>query len=186
MLLGVLALPMAARAQEQAQEPVLSAPDTATATPPALPEGTRVVIRVEQALSSKTAKRGDRFPISLVEDVSLGGRAVVAAGTMGVGEVIHAAGKGFGGRAGELIVAARYLDVGGRRLPLRGFRINSAGANNTGEAIAASIAIPLAGLFVTGSSADIAAGQIAEAKTSQSFATDAPITTTTDQQGTNQ
>ncbi len=161
----------------------MSTPDAEAAARAALPEGTRVVIRIEEALSSKTAKRGDRFPISLVEDLSLGGRAVVAAGTMGVGEVIHAAGKGFGGRAGELIVAARYLDVGGRRLPLRGFRINSAGANNTGEAIAASIAIPLAGLFVTGSSADIAAGQIAEAKTSQSFATDVPSITTTNQQG---
>jgi len=179
MLLGALALPMVA----QAQEPIMSTPDAEAAARAALPEGTRVVIRIEEALSSKTAKRGDRFPISLVEDLSLGGRAVVAAGTMGVGEVIHAAGKGFGGRAGELIVAARYLDVGGRRLPLRGFRINSAGANNTGEAIAASIAIPLAGLFVTGSSADIAAGQIAEAKTSQSFATDVPSITTTNQQG---
>ncbi len=148
---------------------------TDLATPPAfVPAGTAIEIRVDQALSSQTAVRGDRFPISVVNPVIVDGAVVVPAGATGIGEVVHAAGKGFGGRAGELIVAARYVDIPGGRLLLRGFRINRAGANNAAEAIGATIVVPLAGLVVTGSSAQIAQGQTALAKTQADFPARSP------------
>ncbi len=142
----------------------------ALATPPVLvPAGTAIEIRVDQALSSQTAVRGDRFPISVVNPVIVDGAVVVPAGATGIGEVIHAAGKGFGGRGGELIVAARHIDIPGGRLLLRGFRINRAGTNNAAEAIGATLVVPLAGLVVTGSSAQIALGQTALARTKADF-----------------
>jgi hypothetical protein len=152
-----------------------------------VPAGTAIEIRVDQALSSRTAVRGDRFPISVVSPIIVDGTVIVPAGASGIGEVVHAAGKGFGGRAGELIVAARYVDVPGGRVLLRGFRINRAGANNAAEAIGATIMVPLAGLVVTGSSAQIALGQTAIAKTQADFperpAPAAPPTPTDNQQG---
>lgn len=139
-----------------------------------VPAGTTVMLQLDAAVSSRTAVRGDMFPISLAEPVSLGGAEVIPAGIAGEGQVVHAAGTGLGGRAGELIVAARYLMWGERRIPLRGMRISMAGRNNTAEALAASQIIPLAGLFVTGTSVDLPVGQVAIAR----FAEDVPIART--------
>lgn len=131
--------------------------------------GTLVALRVEENLSSRTSKRGDRFPITLMNDLWLGNRIAVPAGTRGVGEVIHAAGKGFGGRAGELIVTARYLEFEGRRIRLGHFRLGAAGADNATTAIFATMAAPVAGLFVTGTSATIGLGQFAQARIAEDF-----------------
>ena len=88
--------------------------------------------------------------------------------------MIHAAGTGFGGRAGELIVAARFLTVGSQQLPLQGFRLGKAGTDNSKTAIilaAGAGAIgAVASLFVTGTSAEIEAGQVGVAKTARMFA----------------
>jgi hypothetical protein len=159
LLSAVPAVPVAAQAAAEA----------GTAVAQILPAGTLLAIRVEADLSSKSAKRGDRFPLSLAADVVQGGRVVIAAGARGEGEVVHSAGTGFGGRAGELLLAARYLEVGPARLRLNSFKIAKTGANNTAEAIVLSnVALPV-GIFITGSSAVVAAGQVATAKTAEDF-----------------
>lgn len=142
--------------------------------PPApliVPMNTHVMIQLDAPVSSRSAARGDMFPISLAEPVKLDGIEVIPAGITGEGQVVHSAGTGFGGRAGELIVAARYLMWGDRRIPLRGMRISTAGRNNTAEALALGQLIPLGGLFVTGTSVDLPVGQIAVAR----FAEDVPV-----------
>ncbi len=146
------------------------------AAAPALPLGTTIMIQLDAPVSSRSAARGDMFPISLAEPVKLDGIEVIPAGISGEGQVVHSAGTGFGGRAGELIVAARYLMWGDRRIPLRGMRISTAGRNNTAEAIAVGQLIPFGGLFVTGTSVDLPIGQIAIAR----FAEDVPIAPATD------
>ena len=58
---------------------------------------------------------------------------MVPAGTPGVGEVVHAERARFGGKAGELILAARYLDFQGTRIPLRTLRFGAQqGRDNSG------------------------------------------------------
>ena len=148
----------------------------AAGTAPSLPLGTTIMIQLDAPVSSRTAVRGDMFPISLAESVRVDGVEIIPAGIAGEGQVVHSAGTGFGGRAGELIVAARYLMWGDRRIPLRGMRISTAGRNNTAEAIAVGQLIPFGGLFVTGTSVDLPAGQIAIAR----FAEDIPIMTAAD------
>ena len=143
-----------------------------------IPAGTLVALRVDENLSSRTSKRGDHFPITLMNDLWVGNRIAVPAGTKGVGEVIHAAGKGFGGRAGELIVSARYLDYEGRQIRLRHFRLGVAGADNATAALFATVAAPLVGLFVTGTRATIGLGQFAQAKTAEDFPLSAPAVST--------
>ncbi|WP_439534510.1 hypothetical protein [Polymorphobacter sp.] len=134
-----------------------------------IPAGTPVMLQVDVPLSSKTARRGDRFPLTSLSDIVVDGQVVVPRGAHGEGQVVHSAGTGFGGRPGELLLAARHLMVGGVPLKLLGFRIGKAGANNTAEALVATNVVPLAGLLVTGSSALVSAGQIGTAKTAEAF-----------------
>jgi hypothetical protein len=139
---------------------------------------TPLVLRIDSAISSKTARRGDRFGLTLEADLIIDQHVLVPKGTKGEGEVVHAAGVGFGGRAGELILAARFLQLGDARLPLQSFRISRAGANNSAEAIgvmaAAGAVGAIAALFITGTSAEVAAGQIAIAKTAAAFSVARP------------
>jgi hypothetical protein len=137
-----------------------------------VPAGTSVTLRLKQPVSSRTAKRGDLFKVELVNDIFVEVSTVIPAGTKGMAQVVHSSPKGFGGRAGELIVAARYLESAGRRLPLRKTKFSSAGSDNAGAAMATSIAAPVIGLFVTGTSVDLPEGSIIVAETSESFAID--------------
>lgn len=158
--------PSAVAKETPAAEPMTVIVPRAQST---LPAGTLVALRVDQDLKSQTSKRGDKFSISLAHDIWLNDRIAIPAGTKGVGEVIHSSGKGFGGRAGELIVAARYLEVNGQQIPLKNFKLGVAGADNAHAALFSSLAIPIAGMFVTGTSATIGIGQLAQAKLAQTY-----------------
>jgi hypothetical protein len=93
-----------------------------------------------------------------------------------MGEVVHAKKAGGSGTAGELILAARYLQIGERRLQLRSMRLAVAGKGAVGAVDAfnaASVVSPLPvgllGFAVTGSNIDVPAGSIAVAKSAQEF-----------------
>lgn len=135
-----------------------------------IPQGTAVTLRLKQAVTSRTSKRGDYFDFELVNDIRSSNSIVLPAGTLGVGQVVHSAPKGFGGKAGELIIAARYLDTSRGRLALRKTRFSVAGSDNAGAAILTSLAAPFAGIFVTGTSVDMNKGSIIIAETSEDFA----------------
>lgn len=162
--------PSSAVAQAEPGAPSAALPLASPAA--AVPAGTSVTLRLKQPVSSRTAKRGDLFEVELVNDIYVEASTVIPAGTKGMAQVVHSSPKGFGGRAGELIVAARYLESRGRRLPLRKTKFSSAGSDNAGAAIATSIAAPVVGLFVTGTSVDLPQGSIIVAETSESFAID--------------
>src|SRR6185295_11597933 len=75
---------------------------------------TPVSLVMDAEISSATAKPGDHFPFHVTEDVVQGDVVLIPAGTIGEGEVVHAAKSKGGGRAGELILAARFVTVDGR------------------------------------------------------------------------
>jgi len=123
-----------ARAQDTPPAP--SAPavlpsEPATAPLPHLPAGTVVHIKLLKPLSSKTNKRGDTFEIELAEPIVAAEGVLVPAGATGRGEVISASHKGMGGQAGELVLAARYIDFGSQRIPLRAFKMSGTGGDAT-------------------------------------------------------
>jgi hypothetical protein len=133
---AALALPCAALAQPAAQpatQPATSSEATAPAPPPApspavtAPRNTPVIIALAEPLGSNTSKAGDRFAITLAEPLVIDGQVVLPAGIGGVGEVVHAAPSGLGGRSGELLLAARYLEVGETRVPLKAFQFAAVG-----------------------------------------------------------
>ncbi len=133
--------------------------------PMVIPKGTRLTIEIDAPLSSNISLPESRFTIHLAEDVMVDGWRVMMAGATGEGEVVHAAKAGWGGKAGELIINARFLDCGAVRLPIGKMRIAGRGANKTGEAIAASLVFSPAMFMVSGGNLSIPGGTRADAAT---------------------
>jgi hypothetical protein len=133
-----------------------------------LPAMTSLDIEIVDPLNSKTSLIGTFFDIRLAEPVMDNGTVIIPAGISGKGEVIHSAKARAAGKAGELIIAARYLDYYGTRIPLRSFKYGTSTgkSNRDGALIAgAAIATPLV-LIISGGNVDIPAGTKANAKTS--------------------
>jgi hypothetical protein len=134
-----------------------------------LPAFTPVDIEILTPINSKTNKMGEFFDIRLAEPIMLDGKIVVAAGALGKGEVIHAAKARAGGKAGELILMARYIEDKGQKILLRSFKFGpTTGTSKRDEALIAGavIAAPLA-LFIAGGNVDVPVGTRAQAKTSE-------------------
>lgn len=141
-----------------------------------MPALTPVSLEIATDLGSKTSKSGDSFPIRLAAPIMVEGTEAVAAGAEGMGEVVHAKESGGMGAAGELVLAARWLQVGERRLRLRSLkivpegqsRINTVNAINAGSA-ASPLPIGLIGYFISGGQAIVPKGTIADARTAEAF-----------------
>ena len=182
-MLAAIALslaPASARAQEAEaapapSEPAVSEPAAAASGCCTIPARTPLEIEIVERVSSKANRPGDRFAIRLAEPLLIDGQVLIPAGTAGVGEVVHAAKGGAGGKGGELILAARYLELNGVRIPLRSFRYGpSQGTDKTKTVNAMNVAaaafvpaLAFAGLFVSGGNVDIPAGTRANAQTAQ-------------------
>ena len=136
----------------------------------AIPALTPVAIRIEQELGSKLSHSGDTFRISLAEPVLVEGTELVPAGVQGMGEVVHAKKGGFGGAAGELVLAVRYLEVDGRHLNLRSLAYLGRGKDNTDLTAAVGIAAGFPALFINGGNTVVPPGTIVTAKTKEEFA----------------
>lgn len=157
---------LVAVAGQVSQEAPVSAPPAAqpaTTAAPRIAAATIVDIEIMEPLSSKTAKMDATFPIRVAVPIIVDGRELIPAGTQGVGQVIHAAKSGGGGKAGELLLAARYLDVNGVRVPLRRFRLGASGAQKADEAFAVGVVVPFGQLLVKGKEIEFPAGTRANA-----------------------
>jgi hypothetical protein len=142
-----------------------------------IPALTPVKLELMAALGSKISKPGDTFEIRLAEPIVVDGRIAVPAGTTGQGEVVHAKKSGGSGAAGELILAARYLDFNGQRLRLRSMNFAQSGqpkvntVNTIAVASAASpLPIGLLGFLISGGEVVVQQGMIATAKTAEPLA----------------
>lgn len=130
-------------------------------------DGTAVTIEILEPLSSALVKRGDKFRLRLAETVLVEGKPVLASGIEGVGEIVHAEKSRSGGKAGELLIAARYLETPGTPIPLRALKLGGKGKDNTNAALATSFALGPLALFVHGREIVIPAGTLAQAKIAQ-------------------
>ncbi|TKR33766.1 hypothetical protein FCE95_05660 [Luteimonas gilva] len=135
-----------------------------------IPAETVLVIETLEPLSSSALKRGDKFAFRLAEPWPVEGAPALAAGTQGVGEVVHAQAAHGGGAPGELLLAARYLEIGGQRIPLRGYKLGATGKSNAGLALGASFATGPFALFIRGREIEIPAHTRGEARVAQDTA----------------
>ena len=151
----------------------LAATGTQAATCCRVHSGSTVQITLSEAVGSKTQKTGDKFRFVLAEPVIANGRIVLRAGTPGVGEVIEAVGPGMGGKAGKIVLAADYLEVRGRHIPLQGLQLGASGKGNVEAATAIGAAgivlgpVGLVGMAVPGGNIEFPAGTKAEASIGQ-------------------
>jgi hypothetical protein len=154
-------------------EPATVAPAEAPATGCCtVPARTPIEIEILDTVNSKANHNGDNFTFRLAVPLTIDGHIVIPAGTTGVGEVVHAERARFGGRAGELILAARYLDHAGARIVLRTLRFgpqqghdSSGTINSLNLAAAATIpALAMIGYLVAGGEVNVPAGTHASAQ----------------------
>jgi hypothetical protein len=145
-----------------------------------LPSLTRLVVRIESELGSRTSTSGEVFRITLAEPVVIDGKTLLPAGLRGQGEVIHAKGTGFGAR-GELVIAARFLEVGGQKLPLRSMQVGDDSKVPQGSGGARDLATGLPIGFIRGQQIEIPDGTLAIVKTAEPYVIDMPETKPGDQ-----
>ena len=131
----------------------------------ALPEAAPLEIEVVDTVASEKANAGDKFRVRLAAPVMVDGRLVLSAGTPGIGQVIHAMKRKTGGRAGELILAARYLQVGDVQVLVRGFRINVTGRQISGSTVVMGVTAleTREGLETEVPAGTVASGKVAQA-----------------------
>lgn len=135
-----------------------------------VPAGAVVEIALAEGVSTKTRKSGDSFALRLVGPLILDRQILAPAGTPGVGEVIQATRPGMGGKPAKLVLAARYLEVRGRRIPLSGLQLAASGKSNAMAAQAVGLSgiafgpLGFIGLAVPGGNVDFPAGTSATAE----------------------
>jgi hypothetical protein len=125
-----------------------------------LPANTEVLLKMNQEVTTKgkTWDEGDTFALSVVHDVTLGDYVVIPAGSRATGRITWLTNKGMFGKSGKMDVELEYVTVNGRRIDLEG-TYRQEGEGNTVATVAGVIAVPIAGLFITGRSGRIPQGR---------------------------
>lgn len=127
-----------------------------------IPEGTEVIVRFEDAISSATAKEGDRFTITNDDTIDLGAGHSLPAGYIGAGEVTHANKRKAMGKAGELNVRFEYIKVGDQKVRLRGTKAGEGDAR-VGTTVVLTVLFGPLGLLKKGKDIEIPKGQTIKA-----------------------
>lgn len=139
--------------------PSISAPVPTTSSSPAIsassntdplsvitiPARTPLRFTLETSVSSKTSLPGEQFQLKVAEDLIIDGIVAIPSGTEATGEVIHAQKSSVFGKAGELLLTIRFVDLHGQKIRMRLFQALQ-GRDDSRKALAVTI-IPGVGLF---------------------------------------
>lgn len=139
-----------------------------------VPEGTEFSVRLEDTISSSSAKEGDRFTVSLDDDVKLSDGTILRAGYRGVGEVVEARDNGALGKNGKLNIRLVYLKVGEDRIRLRASR-GAQGDGRVGATVATVILFWPAAPFIKGKDVTITKGTVMTAYSDQDMTLASPV-----------
>lgn len=121
--------------------------------------GAEVPLRLEEGLDSndKTIREGHRFRMTVANDVMLGNVVVIPAGSPATGEVTDLRRKGMWGKSGRIVARVLNARVGDRLIRLTG-SFDDKGVTGTAGVVGAIVFVPIAGFFLTGTSAKMPAG----------------------------
>ena len=146
--------PAAAVAPAAPQAAIISAP-----TQNVLRAGVEVPLRMEEGLDSnnKALRVGQQIRMSVASDVRLGTAVVIPAGSSATGEITDLRRKGMWGKSGRINARVLNVRVGDRLIRLTG-TFDDKGVTGTAGVVAAIAFVPIAGFFMTGTSAKIPAG----------------------------
>ena len=121
--------------------------------------GVEVPLRVEENLSSndKTLREGNQVRMSVASDVRLGNLVVIPAGSPATAEITDVRHKGMWGKSGRIVGRVLNVRVGDRLIRLTG-NFDDKGVTGTAGVVGAVVLLPIAGFFMTGTSAKIPSG----------------------------
>lgn len=139
------------------QHVAIPCPADATRTTFPLVPNTLFEVETLEAVNSRDGRGGDPFPLRLREPLRYGKVELVPAGTPVHGEVTHATQNRWGGIAGELVLAARYVQLPQGRLRLRA-SIAASGKNRIGASTTTAVLFGVAGVFIQSSNKELPAG----------------------------
>lgn len=128
-----------------------------------------IPLRFMESVGSDANKPGTNFRMELTDDIQIDDAVLIPAGSIAIGEVVHSQPAGAFGKAGELIVSARYILLGEREIKLHS-NLGSAGRSELG----AAFFVP----FVHGKQAIIASGSEVVAKTAHDESFEVPAAPT--------
>ena len=137
-------------------------------------EGTEFSIRLDEAISSNTSVEGDRFTVTLDDDVKLSDGTVLKAGYHGVGEVVEAQKNGMLAKTGKLNIRLVYLRVGDERIRLRANK-GAEGDVRVGSTVAAVILFWPVAPFIRGKEVTIRKGTLLHAYADQDIVLTTPL-----------
>lgn len=156
-----LALAASMPVYAQALPPVPSvAPAAAMVVAPVTPTnavlraGTPVSLKLLEEITTKNkaARVGQRINLEVAAPVEVEGQIVIPAGTPAWGELTGVRNKGMWGKSGKLDAQLLFMRLNGRQIRLSG-AFDDKGVTGTGAVVGAVLLIPVAGFFMTGTSA---------------------------------
>jgi hypothetical protein len=132
---------------------------TAATTSGTLRAGTSVPVKMAEGLTTKGKKLkvGQRFQLETAEAVTIDGNVVIPAGSPATGEITEVRNKGMWGKSGRINGRVLYVRANGRQIRMSG-SIDDKGKTGTAGVVGAVVLIPIAGFFMTGTSADVPLG----------------------------
>ena len=121
--------------------------------------GTPIALKLAEELTTKGKKLrvGQRFHLSVAEDVKVGETTVIPSGSPAEGEITDVRNKGMWGKSGHIGAHLLYVSVNGRQIRLSG-TFDDKGVTGTAGVVAAIALVPIAGFFTTGTSAKLPLG----------------------------
>jgi hypothetical protein len=121
--------------------------------------GAPIPVVLSQALTTKgkNLKVGQRVNLEVAQDVLVGGKVAIPARSPVEGVLTQVRNKGMWGKSGAIYLEIKSVSVNGMAVRLRG-DMNSRGDTGTAGVVGAVVALPIAGFFVTGTSAEMPLG----------------------------
>jgi len=89
--------------------------------------------------------------------VTIDGNVVIPAGSPAVGEITEVRNKGMWGKSGRINARVLYVRANGRQIRMTG-SLDDKGTTGTAGVVGAAALLPIAGFFMTGTSAEIPLG----------------------------
>ena len=117
-----------------------------------LPANSDVLVRLDEEVTSKSAKVGDTFRASVATAVMRDGVTVLPRGAAVTGRIAYRTGKGAFGKSAKMEIEFVSVSVDGQQHPLTG-KFREEGRGNTGATVGAAVAAGPFAVFVTGRSA---------------------------------
>lgn len=115
-----------------------------------------LIMREELTTEKKKLRVGQRFQMEVAANIERDGVVVIPAGTPAVGEVTDVRNKGMWGKSGYINARVISLRYGDRVIRLSG-TFDDKGVTGTAGVVGAVALVPIAGFFMTGTSAKIPA-----------------------------